>query len=85
MITHSTEIKLFAGNSNRKLAEAIAKELEIPLSDVEVGRFSDGEIRRALIGEYKDSRKLDSAIAFGGGKPGTVIKIYLHLHTSPIQ
>ena len=44
MITHSTEIKLFAGNSNRKLAEAIAKELKIPLSDVEVGRFSDGEI-----------------------------------------
>ena len=44
MITHSTEIKLFAGNSNRKLAEAIAKELKIPLSDLEVGRFSDGEI-----------------------------------------
>ena len=43
MITHSTEIKLFAGNSNRQLAEAIAKELKIPLSDVEVGHFSDGE------------------------------------------
>lgn len=43
MITHSTEIKLFAGNSNRKLAEAIAKELHIPLSEVEVGHFSDGE------------------------------------------
>ncbi len=44
MITHSTEIKLFAGNSNRKLAEAIAKELNMTLSDAEVGRFSDGEI-----------------------------------------
>lgn len=43
MITHSTEIKLFAGNSNKALAEAIAKELKIPLSDVEVGHFSDGE------------------------------------------
>ena len=43
MITHSTEIKLFAGNSNRALAEAIAKELKISLSDVEVGHFSDGE------------------------------------------
>ena len=43
MITHGTEIKLFAGNSNRALAEAIARELKIPLSDVEVGRFSDGE------------------------------------------
>ena len=44
MITHSTEIKLFCGNSNKKLAEAIAKELKMELSEAEVGRFSDGEI-----------------------------------------
>ena len=44
MITHSTEIKLFAGNSNKKLAEAIAKELNMSLGDAEVSRFSDGEI-----------------------------------------
>ncbi len=44
MITHNTEIKLFAGNSNKALAESIAKELNLPLSEVEVGRFSDGEI-----------------------------------------
>ena len=44
MITHSTEIKLFCGNSNKKLAEAIAKELKLELSVAEVGRFSDGEI-----------------------------------------
>ncbi len=44
MITHNTEIKLFAGNSNRPLAEAIAKELNMELSACEVGRFSDGEI-----------------------------------------
>lgn len=43
MITHGTEIKLFAGNSNKALAEAIAKELKLPLSSVEVGHFSDGE------------------------------------------
>ncbi|MBR1891630.1 MAG: ribose-phosphate pyrophosphokinase [Clostridia bacterium] len=43
MITHTTEIKLFAGNSNRPLAEAIAKNLGISLSDIEVGHFSDGE------------------------------------------
>ena len=43
MITHGTEIKLFAGNSNRALAESIAKELKLPLSNVEVGHFSDGE------------------------------------------
>ena len=44
MITHSTEIKLFAGNSNRKLAEAIAKELNMSLAEAEVSRFSDGEV-----------------------------------------
>ncbi len=43
MITHGTEIKLFAGNSNRALAESIARELNLPLSNVEVGHFSDGE------------------------------------------
>lgn len=43
MITHSTEIKIFSGNSNKPLAEAIAKELKKPLSDIEVGHFSDGE------------------------------------------
>ncbi len=42
--THNTEIKLFAGNSNMALAESIAKELKLTLSDVEVGHFSDGEI-----------------------------------------
>ena len=43
MITHGNEIKLFAGNSNRPLAEAIAKKLNTELGGVEVGRFSDGE------------------------------------------
>ena len=43
MITHSTEIKLFTGNSNKPLAEAIAKELNMELSAIEVGHFSDGE------------------------------------------
>ncbi len=43
MITHGNEIKLFAGNSNRPLAEAIAKKLNTSLADIEVGKFSDGE------------------------------------------
>jgi len=43
MITHSTEIKIFSGNSNKPLAEAIAKVLNKNLSDIEVGHFSDGE------------------------------------------
>ncbi|MBE7100744.1 MAG: ribose-phosphate diphosphokinase [Clostridiales bacterium] len=44
MITHGNEIKLFSGNSNRVLAEAIAKKLNTELGDVEVCTFSDGEI-----------------------------------------
>ena len=43
MITHGNEIKLFAGNSNRPLAEAIAKKLNTTLGNIEVGQFSDGE------------------------------------------
>lgn len=34
---------LFAGNANRPLADAIAKQLNIPLSEANVDRFSDGE------------------------------------------
>ena len=43
MITHGNEIKIFAGNSNRPLAEAIAKKLNTELGGAEVGQFSDGE------------------------------------------
>lgn len=43
MITHNTELRLFSGNANRPLAEAIARELKVSLSGVEVGHFSDGE------------------------------------------
>ncbi len=43
MITNLKEIKLFSGNSNKPLAEAIAKELNVPLGEIEVGNFSDGE------------------------------------------
>ena len=36
---------VFSGNANRPLAEAICRELEVPLGDALVGRFSEGEIR----------------------------------------
>lgn len=39
----SNHIKVFSGNSNRPLAEAICKALELPLSKAVVKRFSDGE------------------------------------------
>ena len=38
------ELKLFTGNANRPLAEEIAQNLRVPLSDAEVTRFSDGEV-----------------------------------------
>ena len=44
MITHGNEIKLFSGNSNKELANAIAKKLNTELGDIEVCTFSDGEI-----------------------------------------
>lgn len=48
MITHGNSIEILAGNSNKPLAEAIARELGLPLSDAEVGKFSDGEISITL-------------------------------------
>lgn len=43
MIAHGNKIKLFAGNSCKKLAHAIADKLKMQLADAEVGSFSDGE------------------------------------------
>ncbi|WMC19613.1 MAG: ribose-phosphate pyrophosphokinase [Enterobacteriaceae bacterium PC38] len=37
-------IKIFAGNSNLKLALKISKKIRVPLSKCYVGNFSDGEI-----------------------------------------
>ena len=48
MITHGNSIELICGNSNRPLAEAVAKELGLTLSEAEVGKFSDGEINVTL-------------------------------------
>ncbi len=48
MITHGNKIEVISGNSNRPLAEAVATELGIPLSEAEVGKFSDGEISITL-------------------------------------
>lgn len=37
-------IELFTGNAHKKLAEEIAKYLDIPIGDAKVTEFSDGEI-----------------------------------------
>ena len=44
MINHGNEIKIFAGNSNRPLAEKIAERLNTTLGSMELKHFSDGEI-----------------------------------------
>ncbi len=38
-------LKIFTGNANPILAQAVADELGIPLGDILVSRFSDGEVR----------------------------------------
>lgn len=38
-------LKLMAGNSNRPLSEKVAKHLGVPLCDVTLDRFADGEIQ----------------------------------------
>jgi ribose-phosphate pyrophosphokinase len=38
------QLKIFAGNANRPLAEDICKYLGVPLGSAHVGRFADGEI-----------------------------------------
>ncbi len=43
MNVHGKDIKIFAGNSNRPLAKAIAAKIGLPLGDAVVGKFSDGE------------------------------------------
>jgi ribose-phosphate pyrophosphokinase len=43
MNLHGKDIKIFAGNSNRELAEEIAEKIGLPIGLATVGRFSDGE------------------------------------------
>ncbi|MDD7592891.1 MAG: ribose-phosphate pyrophosphokinase [Peptoniphilaceae bacterium] len=37
-------MKVFSGNANLPLAEAICRELDLTLGDMKIGRFADGEI-----------------------------------------
>ena len=43
-IISGKKIKLFSLNSNRPLAEEIAKYVGVPLSECELRRFADGEV-----------------------------------------
>ncbi len=59
-------MKVFAGNSNPVLSNAICEILEIPLGKAMVGRFSDGEIR-VEIGE--NVRGADVFVIQSGASP----------------
>lgn len=56
MIAHGKNLKIFAGNANRPFAEAICKELQLPLGNLEVGHFSDGE---SFVSIYESVRGSD--------------------------
>jgi len=43
MVTRQDHVKIFAGNSCPELARKIADKLQLPLGEIEVGQFSDGE------------------------------------------
>jgi len=40
----NSSLMIFAGNANLKLANDIARELDVPMGKASVGRFSDGEV-----------------------------------------
>ena len=48
MISHGKDIKIFCGNSNRTLAEAICRSMGTRLGDMTVTHFSDGEVSLSL-------------------------------------
>ena len=48
------QVKLMTGNSNPQLARAVSGNLGIPLADVTVGRFSDGEVQVVINESVRD-------------------------------
>ena len=44
-LIHGKKIKIFALNSNKELAQEIADNIGVPLSECTVNRFSDGEVQ----------------------------------------
>lgn len=44
MLAYTGPMKIFSGSANRKFAEDICKFLDMPLGELSIGKFSDGEI-----------------------------------------
>lgn len=66
MISHGKEVKVFAGNSNRSLAEGICRKLNKPLGNSEAVTFADGECSVSI---YEPVRGYDVFIVQSTCKP----------------
>jgi len=66
MIAHGKEIKVFAGNSNKHLAQGICEVLGQPLGNATVERFADGE---ASVTIHETVRGLDVFVVQSTCKP----------------
>jgi ribose-phosphate pyrophosphokinase len=55
LISHGKDIKIFAGNANKPLAESICRHIGIRLGDSVVTKFSDGEISVSLYESVRGS------------------------------
>ena len=51
------EMKLFTGSANPQLAKKIAKYLKMPLGEIDITRFPDGEIFVKLKENIRDRAK----------------------------
>ena len=52
-----TQLMLFSGNANKKLAQDIAGYLKMPLGQAIVGKFSDGEVQVELLENVRRMRR----------------------------
>ena len=66
MISHGKDIKIFTGNANPKLAEAICKAIGTKLGEGEVKQFADGEVSVSL---YETVRGSDVFLVQSTCKP----------------
>ncbi len=44
-----SQLKIFSGNANPALAQAVAHEMNLPLGNIVVSRFSDGEVQVQIL------------------------------------
>ncbi|MEM1326124.1 MAG: ribose-phosphate pyrophosphokinase [Bacteroidota bacterium] len=55
LINHHSEVKLFSGNHSERLATKIAKKYGKSLGNIQVNRFSDGEMQPVILESVRGS------------------------------